>query len=90
MLIQAVFKVSSERMKGVTTFCFSLISMIAQILLHGTVILSLYWLFFGSEKNEDVKIEEDPEQLLKVHAFLMILGLVYFMGQGNLLFLLIS
>ena len=57
----------------------------AQILLHGVVGLVLFWVIAYHSKDNvgPFSFRTDPELEWNLHPVLMILGFIYFMGQGE-------
>ena len=73
-------------MSGGARCCFGFMVFIAQILLHGVVGLVLFWVIqYHSKpgKTWPFSWKVDPELEFNLHPFLMIMGFIYFMGQGN-------
>ena len=81
---------SDEEMSGGSRCCFGVLALLVQILLHGELALTLYWIiqyrwdpaqglpfaFRGSQ-------EGDLEKEWNLHPVLMITGFIYCMGQGK-------
>jgi len=79
-----------------TKCCFGFLFLIAQIFLHGALVLILFWIcWFRWNKNlRDVpfiwptgdETNEELEMTFNLHPFLMIAGFIYLMGQGMLVY----
>ena len=78
-----------EDMSGGSRCCFGLMALLVQILLHGELALTLYWIvqyrwdavglpfaFRGKEVG-------DLDKEWNLHPVLMITGFIYCMGQGK-------
>merc|ERR1712203_376072 len=78
-------KSEDDEMSGGSRCCFGFMVFIAQILLHGVVGLVLFWViqYQGKEKAWPFSWKTDPDLEFNLHPFLMIMGFIYFMGQGN-------
>ena len=77
---------NDDEMSGGARCCFGFMVFIAQILLHGVVGLVLFWVIqYHSKpgKTWPFSWKVDPELEFNLHPFLMIMGFIYFMGQGN-------
>ena len=77
-------------MSGGARCCFGFLVAMAQILLHGVVGLVLFWVFkYHSDDNEDnpwpFSWRTNYKLEFNLHPVLMILGFIYFMGQGTLM-----
>lgn len=86
-------KPETEEMSGGARCCFGLLTLVAQVLLHGVVALTLYWViqyrwqdkkgfpfaWRGSEPG-------DREKQWNLHPVLMITGLIYCAGQAMLVY----
>ena len=75
-------------MSGGARCCFGFLVAMAQILLHGVVGLVLFWVFkYHSNDKEDnpwpFAWRSNYELEFNLHPVLMILGFIYFMGQGT-------
>ena len=78
-------KHDDDKMSGGATCCLVFMVGVAQILLHGLVGLVLYWVIkFHTREGETWPFawREDPSQEFNLHPVLMIIGFIYFMGQG--------
>ena len=82
---------SEEDMSGGSRCCFGVMALLVQILLHGELALTLYWIvqyrwnglgfpfsFMGSEQGEGALDKE-----WNLHPVMMIAGFIYCMGQGK-------
>ena len=78
-------KSEDDEMSGGSRCCFGFMVFIAQILLHGVVGLVLFWViqYHGKDKAWPFSWKTDPDLEFNLHPFLMIMGFIYFMGQGN-------
>ena len=79
-------KSEDDEMSGGSRCCFGFMVFIAQILLHGVVGLVLFWViqYHGKpDKAWPFSWKTDPILEFNLHPFLMIMGFIYFMGQGN-------
>jgi hypothetical protein len=84
-------KEDEKKLSGCSCYCLSLLIILAQILLHGVLALTLYWIFqfhwdgeglpFAWSVTEGV----DLDRLWNLHPMLMVTGFIYCMGQGNLM-----
>ena len=71
-------------MSGGARCCFGFMVFLAQILLHGVVGLVLFWvIMYHSKDGQPFAWRKDPDLEWNLHPVLMILGFIYFMGQGN-------
>ena len=85
--------------------CFGFLMCLAQILLHGALVLVLYWVFmFHPNDGNDSKPGQDQtdefvwpfawkteaKKIFWIHPVLMITGFIYFMGQCMSFFFLLS
>jgi len=75
--------------------CFGFLFVIAQILLHGSLTLLLFWIcvmrWSPSEQYPTPfywqgSTQEELELTWNLHPFLMMAGFIYFMGQGMLVY----
>ena len=79
-----------DDMSGGSRCCFGLMALLVQILLHGELALTLYWIvqyrwdavglpfaFRGKEVG-------DLDKEWNLHPVLMVTGFIYCMGQGNI------
>jgi len=73
-----------------TRCCYGFLYMITQIFLHAPVALILFWIFEFRSKGEPFvwrgQTNAELELTWNLHPFLMVTGLVYFMGQGMLVY----
>ena len=78
-------KSDDEEMSGGARCCFGFLTFLAQILLHGVVGLVLFWVIAYHSKDNvgPFSFRTDPELEWNLHPVLMILGFIYFMGQGE-------
>ena len=79
-------KSEDDEMSGGSRCCFGFMVFIAQILLHGVVGLVLFWVIQYQSKEGKAwpfSWKTDPDLEFNLHPFLMIMGFIYFMGQGN-------
>lgn len=79
-------KSEDDEMSGGSRCCFGFMVFIAQILLHGVVGLVLFWVIQYHSKPDKAwpfSWKTDPELEFNLHPFLMIMGFIYFTGQGN-------
>ena len=77
-------KSDDEEMSGGARCCFGFLTFLAQILLHGVVGLVLFWVTaYHSKDKVPFSWRTDPELEWNLHPVLMILGFIYFMGQGS-------
>jgi len=66
--------------------------LVAQVLLHGVLALTLYWIIqYRSKKDSEGNIQpfawrEDPQLEWNMHPVLMIAGFIYFMGEAMLMY----
>ena len=86
-------KVDDDEMGGCARCCFGFLMFLAQILLHGALVLVLYWVFMfhpndGGDKKEDsdefvwpFAWRTEAKKAFWIHPVLMIAGFIYFMGQ---------
>jgi len=86
-------KPETEEMSGGARCCFGLLTLVAQVLLHGVVALTLYWVIqyrwqdkkgfpFAWRGSEPA----DREKQWNLHPVLMITGLIYCAGQAMLVY----
>ena len=80
-----------DGMSGGTGCCFGLLFLIAQVLLHGVIILTLYWVInFRWKDDQGFPFAwsgtgaVDREKQWNLHPVLMVTGFIYCMGQGTL------
>jgi len=82
-----------EKMSGTSRCCFSLLFTACQVLLHGVVVLILYWVIqfrwkdgtglpFSWSDSSQVELEKQ----WNLHPFLMLTGFIYCMGQAMLVY----
>ena len=75
-------------MSGGSRCCLGFLAFFAQILLHGVVALTLYWVLQYRWDGEGLPFawqraeKGDPEKLWNLHPVLMVIGFIYCMGQG--------
>jgi len=83
---------NNQKMSGGSRCCLGFLAFFAQILLHGLIALTLYWVLqyrwdgegvpFAWRKND----KTDPEKLWNLHPVLMVTGFIYCMGQAMLVY----
>ena len=77
-------------MSGCSRCCFGLLTLLAQILLHGVLALTLFWIIQYRWDGEGLPFawwgteNVDLEKLWNLHPVLMVTGFIYCMGQGIL------
>ena len=77
-------KSDDEEMSGGARCCFGFLTFLAQILLHGVVGLVLYWVIaYHHKDNVPFSWRTGTDTDWNLHPVLMILGFIYFMGQGK-------
>ena len=80
---------SDEEMSGGSRCCFGVLALLVQILLHGELALTLYWIIQYRWNAQGLPfafrgvLEEDLEKEWNLHPVLMITGFIYCMGQGE-------
>jgi len=92
-------KAEPEAMSGGARCCFGLLTLVAQILLHGVLALTLYWVIqyrwqdkqglpFAWKTLEGSPAEREVarEKQWNLHPVLMITGLIYCSGQAMLVY----
>ena len=78
-------------MSGCFSCCFSFFIIFAEILLHGVIALTLYWIVQYRWDGEGLPFSwimsegVDLERLWNLHPVLMVTGFIYCMGQGILI-----
>jgi len=82
-----------ESMGGGARCCFGLLTLVAQILLHGVLALTLYWVIqYRWQDQEGLPFAwrgsgpSDREKQWNLHPVLMILGMIYCSGQAMLVY----
>ena len=80
-----------KKMTGGSRCCLGLLAFLAQILLHGILALTLFWVIqyrHGTEEGFPFSWRGDTEDALEklwnLHPVLMVFGFIYCIGQGNL------
>ena len=78
-----------QKMSGGSRCCLGLLAFLTQILLHGVLALTLYWVIQYRWDGEGLPFawsgaggKGDPEKLWNLHPVLMVTGFIYCMGQG--------
>jgi len=85
-------KHDDDRMSGGTRCCFGMLMLVAQVLLHGVMALTLYWIIqYHSKTYDDGSLRpfawrEDPDLEWNMHPVLMVAGFIYFMGEAMLMY----
>ena len=79
-----------------TKCCFGFMFFVAQILLHGVITLILFWICAYRWDQEyptpfiwQGQTNQELEMTWNLHPFLMTTGLIYFLGQGMLVYRLV-
>jgi len=86
-------RTEDDQMSGGTRCCFGLVSITAQVLLHGVVTLTLYWIIqFRWKDGKGLPFawrgteRGDLEKQWNLHPVLMVTGFIYCMGQAMLVY----
>jgi len=86
-------KPETEEMSGGARCCFGLLTLVAQVLLHGVVALTLYWVIqYRWQDKQGFPFAwrglepGDREKQWNLHPVLMITGLIYCAGQAMLVY----
>jgi len=87
-------KTEVEHMSSTARCCFGLLTLVAQVLLHGALALTLYWVlqYRWQDKNKGLPFAwrgsepGDREKQWNLHPVLMMTGLIYCSGQAMLVY----
>jgi len=83
---------ADRKMSAGSSCCFGLLSLLAQILLHGAIALTLFWVIQYRWDGEGLPFawrgtkEGDLEKEWNLHPVLMMTGFIYCMGQAMLMY----